>query len=147
MTVTAHTYTKLSLTLANGLVDLTGDSLKMMLLDSYTVGSTQDTAQFVADVLAVATEASGTGYTAGGKSLASITFAEAGHVYTLDSADITWAASTITASFALLYDATPGSDITSPVIGYYDLGGDVSSAGGAFTLTINAAGLLTMTGA
>lgn len=147
MAVTAHVYTKFALSLATKKVDLTADTLKVMLLSAYTVGSTQDTAQFVSDVLAVATEASGTGYTAGGVTIASPSFTETGHVYALDSAtDPSWASSTITAAFALLYDSTPGSNATNPVIAYIDFGGNVSTSGGTFTITLNASGILTLTG-
>lgn len=147
MAVTAHVYTKLALSLATKKIDLSSDTLKVMLLSAYTVGTTQDTAQFVSDVLAVATEASGTGYTSGGVTIASPTFTESGHVYTLDSAtDPSWSSSTITAAYALIYDSTPGSNSTNPVLAYVDFGGNVSSAGGTYTLTINASGLLTITG-
>lgn len=147
MAVTAHVYTKLALSLATKKVDLSADTLKVMLLSAYTVGTTQDTAQFVSDVLAVATEASGTGYTSGGVTVASPTFTESGHVYTLTSGtNPSWSSSTITAAYALLYDSTPGSNSTNPVLAYVDFGGNVSSSGGTYTLTINASGLLTVTG-
>ncbi|MGV9778185.1 hypothetical protein, partial [Streptosporangium sp. NPDC003464] len=54
----------------------TTDTIKVMALSAYTVGSTKDTAQFISDVLAAATEATGTGtsgYTAGGATLGSKT--------------------------------------------------------------------------
>jgi hypothetical protein len=143
---TGHTYTKLALSLATKKVDLTADTIKVMLLSAYTVGSTQDTAQYVSDVLAVATEATGTGYSAGGVTLSSRTFAETGHVYALDGADPQWAASTVTASYALFYDATPGTNATNPVIGYLDFGGAQSTSGTTFKITLNAAGLLALTG-
>jgi len=146
MAVTAHTYTKLATSLADKKVDFDSDTLKAMLLSSYTVGSTQDTAQYVSDVLAVATEASGTGYTSGGATLTGVTVGVSGHVYTLDCNDPSWPSSTITASYALFYDSTPGTNSTNPVICYWDLGGAASSSSGAFTLTINASGLVTLTG-
>jgi hypothetical protein len=118
-----------------------------MLLSAYTVGSTQDTAKFVSDVLGVATEASGTGYTAGGQTLASVTWAASGHVYTLDCADPTWASSTVSAAYALFYDSTPGSNATNPVLCYWDLGGTFTSTASPFTLQVNASGVLTITSA
>ena len=144
--VTAHGYTKFVLSLATKKVDVTADTFKVMLLSAYTVGSTQDSAQFVADVLAVATEATGTGYTAGGQTLTSVTFTESGHVYTFDAADPSWGSSTITASYALVYDSTPGSNATNPVVGYIDFGGAQSSSAGAFSVTLNASGIFTVTG-
>ena len=73
MTTTAHAYTKTAYGMGQKLVNLSTDTFKVMLLSAYTVGATQDSAQFVADVLAVATEASGTGYTAGGQTPVSYT--------------------------------------------------------------------------
>ena len=117
MAVTAHSYTKLALSLATKKIDFTADTLKVMLLSSYTVGTTQDTAQFVSDVLAVATEASGTGYTSGGVALSSPTFTASGHVYTLTTGtNPSWSSSTISAAYALFYDSAPGTNATNPVI-------------------------------
>lgn len=146
MTVTPHVYSKLSLSLATKLVDLTADDIRIMLLSAYTTGTSQNDAQFVADVLADATETSGPGYTAGGLSVAAPTFTGSGLVWALDSTtDPLWGAATFDASYALVYDATPGSDATNPVIEYFDFGGNMPATGGNYTLTINASGLLTAT--
>lgn len=118
-----------------------------MLLSAYTVGSTQDSAQFVSDVLAVGTEASGTGYTTGGVALSSPTFTASGHVYTFTTAtNPSWSSSTISAAYALFYDSTPGTNSTNPVICYWDFGGTSSSSSGTYTLTISGSGILTITG-
>jgi hypothetical protein len=120
-----------------------------MLLSAYTVGSTQDTSQFVADVLGVATEASGTGYSAGGQALVSPTFTESGHVYTLTSAtNPSWSASggTLTAAYALFFDSSPGSSATNPVLCYWDFGGSQTATNAAFTLQLSGSGLYTITG-
>lgn len=147
MAVTAHAYTKLALSLGTKKVDFTADTFKVMLLSAYTVGTTQDTAQFVADVLAVGTEASGTGYTAGGLTIPSTSFTESGHVYTFGSSGtLQWSGSTITASYALFYDSTPGSNSTNPVLGYWDFGGSQSSSSGTFTLNLTSNAIATITG-
>jgi hypothetical protein len=143
----SHTYTKLTLSMGTALIDFTSDTFKVMLLSAYTVGSTQDTAQFVADVKAVATETSGAGYTAGGVTLASPTFTETGHVYKFTTAtNPSWATSTISAAYALFYDSSPGSDAANPVLCYWDLGGTSSTSGTTFTLAIDAGGIVTFTG-
>lgn len=147
MTVSAHSYTKLGLSLGTKKVDFTADTFKVMLLSAYTVGTTQDTAQFVSDVLAAATEASGTGYTAGGLAITSTSFTESGHVYTFGStATLQWTGSTITAAYALFYDSTPGSNATNPVLGYWDFGGSQSSSAGNFTLSLSSNAIATITG-
>jgi hypothetical protein len=147
MAVTSHSYTKLGLSLGTKKVDFTADAFKVLLLSAYTVGTTQDTAQFVTDVLAAGTEASGTGYTAGGLAITATSFTESGHVYTFGStATLQWTTSTITASYALFYDSTPGTNATNPVLGYWDFGGAQSSSAGTFTLSLTGNAICTLTG-
>ncbi len=75
MAVTVFVYGKLQQSLLEGRINFATDTIKAMLLSSYTVGSTQDTAQFLSDVVTggVGVEASGSGYTAGGATLGSKT--------------------------------------------------------------------------
>lgn len=150
MAVTAHSYTKLGLSLGTKKIDFTADTIKVLLLSAYTVGTTEDTAQFVSDVLAVGTESSGTGYTAGGQAIVSPSFTESGHVYTLGSTtNPSWSiTATFSAAFALFYDSTPGSNSTNPVLGYWDLGGTTSWTSGtlALTLALTSNAICTITG-
>lgn len=113
-----------------------------MLLSAYTPSNAHTT---MTDVLGAGTEASGTGYTAGGQALTGVTLSTTGTVTTLTCANPSWANSTITASFAVFYDAAGGTNATNFPIVYWDLGGAQSSSAGAFTLTINASGLYQVT--
>lgn len=146
MAVTSHVYTMAAKSLVDKLMDLDSDSLYVMLLSAYTPG--QDTHQFLSDVTGAGTQASGTGYTANGQVLGSVTFTRSGHVYTLDCADPSWSAvgGSLAAAYAVFYDRTPATDATRPVFCYWDLGGTQTATNGAFGLTIDAAGLLTLTG-
>ena len=69
----------------------------------------------------------------------SVTWTQKGRgnaVYVLDAADVSWA-STVDAAFAVVYDSTPGSDATRPVIGLINLdgaGGTVATPGIAWPL-------------
>lgn len=144
MAVTAHVYTKLADSLTSKLVNLGSDTLKVMLLSSYTAG--QDAHQFVSDVKGAGTEISGTGYSAGGQALSSVSLSDSGHVRTLTCANPSWTTSTISAAYAVFYDSTPGTDATNPVICYWDFGGTFSDTAGTFTLTVNGSGLVTITG-
>lgn len=140
MAVTAHTYPLLAKSLANKEITLPGDVLKVALVtSSYTPDNSH---QYKSQVTG---EATGTGYTAGGATLTSITWTLNGSVYTLDAADTTWANSTITARYAVLYDSTPASDAARPLLGYVDFGANFSSTNAAFTLTWDAAGILQVT--
>lgn len=142
MAVTAHAYPQVAQKLATKTVNLSTDALKVMLLSAYTFANTHAT---MADVLAAGTEATGTGYTAGGQALSSVTLSTSGTVTTLDCADPAWASSTITASFAVFYDAAGGTNATNYPICYWDLGGAQSSSAATFTLTISASGLYAIT--
>jgi hypothetical protein len=125
-------------------IDYDTDTIKVMLLTSaYTPN--QDTHDYLDDV--VANEVTGTGYTAGGATLASksITYDSATNVVILDADDVTWASSTITARYAVVYDASPGTNATRPLIGYVDFTSDQSSTAGNFTITWDATGIVRIT--
>ena len=141
MAVSAKVYSKFHLSALLKTIDYTNDTIKIMLCTSaYT--PVQNTHQFKSDVTS---EVSGTGYTATGATLASKTAATATTVATFDAADATWPASTITARYAVVYDATPATDATRPLICYIDFGADVISSGGTFTITFDPLGIWTMT--
>lgn len=145
MAVTAKVYGLFLKSLAEGKVDLSTDTLKVMLTtSSYTPN--QDTHQYKSSVT---NEVTGTGYTAGGATLASVgvTYDAGTNTLKLDAADPAWAASTITARYAVFYDATPSTDATRPLISYVDFGTDVTSTAGTFTIELDAAGIVTMTAA
>ena len=124
-------------------VDFDTDTIKVALLtSSYTPN--QDTHDYFNDVSA--NEVSGTGYTAGGNTLASktATYDSGTNVIVLDAADVTWASSTITARYAVVYDST-GTASTSALIGYVDFGSDQSSTNGNFTITWDSTGIVRIT--
>lgn len=148
MAVTAHTYTKFANRLGVKGVTINTDTWKCMLLSAYTVGTTQDTAEFAADVLAVATEASGTGYTAGGATLTGVSWTASGHVYTFTGTIPAWnaAGGSLAAAYAVFIDTTPGTNATNPVMCYWDLGGTQTATNGTFTLTASGSGIFTATG-
>jgi len=124
-------------------VDFDTDTIKVALVSSsYTPD--QDAHDYWNDVSA--NEVTGTGYTAGGNTLASktATYDSANNVVILDAADTTWASSTITARYAVIYDST-GTSSTSPLIGYVDFGSDQSSTSGNFTITWDSTGIVRIT--
>ena len=125
-------------------IDWDSDTIKVALLtNSYTPN--QDAHNYLDDV--VAAEVTGTGYTAGGNTLTNKTntYNSATNVITLDADDTTWSSSTITARYAVIYDATPASNATRPLIGYVDFGSDQSSSNGNFTITWDATGIVRIT--
>lgn len=145
MAVTAFVYGGFLQSLANKEIDLDTDTLKIMLCTS-TYTPNQDTHRYKSSVT---NEVTGTGYTAGGNTLTSVTvnYTAGTNTLALDAADTSWAASTITARYAVIYDSSPATDATRPLIAYIDFGADVSSSGAAFNITFDAAGILTITAA
>jgi hypothetical protein len=143
MAVSAKIYGKFFLSAFNKELDLDTDTLKVMLCtSSYTPD--QDTHQYKSSIT---NEVSGTGYTAGGATLGSVTvaYAGAGNTITLDAADTSWTTSTITARYAVIYDSSPASDATRPLIAYVDFGTDVISSAGTFLITWDATGIAIVT--
>lgn len=141
MAVTLKLYSHAPYAFVNKEADWDTDSIKVMLCTSaYTPD--QNAHAYKSDIT---NEVTGTGYSAGGAALPSPSRAVAGAVTTLSGSSVSWAASTITARYAVIYDATPGSDATRPVIGYVDFGADVSTTSGTFTINWNASGIFTFT--
>lgn len=124
-------------------VDWDTDTIKVMLTTS-AYAPNQDTHVYKSDVT---NEVSGTGYTAGGQALASktITYDGATNVIVLDAADTTWANSTITARYAVIYDDAGATDTAKVLLGYVDFGADQSSTNGNFALTWDATGIFRIT--
>jgi hypothetical protein len=143
MAVTAKLYAKSYLSAFAGTINWGSDSIKVMLCTS-TYTPNQSTHQFKSDIT---NEVTGTGYTATGVALASKTATTSSLVATFDAADTSWPTSTITARYAVIYDATPASDATRPLIAYIDFGADVVSSGGTFQITFDSLGIMTQTAA
>lgn len=138
----AKMYGQFLLKALNKEVDWDSDTIKVALLTS-AYSPNQDTQVYFSDVSG--NEVTGTNYTAGGATLGSktITYDTGTNVIKLDGADVTWASSTITARFAVVYDDTPASQ--KPLVGYLDFGSDQSSVNGDFTITWDAAGIARIT--
>lgn len=145
MAVSAKLYGLALKSAFNKEIDWDTDTIKVMLCTSTYVPD-QDAHQYKSSVT---NEVTGTGYTAGGATLASATSAYTAGTNTLvlDAADTSWPSSTITARYAVIYDSTPATDATRPLIAYVDFGADVVSSGGTFSITWDAAGVVNVTAA
>ena len=130
-----------------GNLDAAGDTIKCMLVDD--TRSPVDATDIHTDDID-ANEVSGTGYTAGGETLANQVVTLAAGSLKFDGDDIVWsqdAGGFTDARYAVIYienDATPAND---RVICWADLGGDVGNVSGDLTLEMNAAGIWTLTNA
>ena len=107
----------------------TGHTFKLALFTSAaTLGAT--TTDY-----STSNEVVGSGYTAGGGTLANVTPTTAGTTAFTDFADLTFSASTITANGALIYNTTTsGGSGTTDAVAVLAFGGDKTSTSGDFTI-------------
>jgi hypothetical protein len=144
MAVSAKLYGLFFKSAFNKEIDLDSDTIKLMLTtSSYTPN--QDTHQYKSDVT---NEVTGTGWAAGGVTLASFSVAydTSTNVLKLDATDV--AATTVTvanARYGVIYDSSPASDATRPLIAYIDFDGNQSATAGSVNITFDAAGIATVT--
>ncbi|WP_280481593.1 hypothetical protein [Nocardia cyriacigeorgica] len=122
-------------------IDWDTDDIRVMLCTSSYVPN-QDTHQFKSDVTG---EVTGTGYTAGGAALTGRTavYSAGTNTLTMDANDVSWPNSTISARYAVLYNASPATDATRQLIGYVDFGQNISTTEGTFSIVWDAAGIIT----
>jgi len=123
--------------LYNVLNSISGHTIKAAILDN---GYTPDKDDNVFSDVSV-NEVSGTGYTAGGATLANISIAQddANDKAWIDCDNLTWSEVTFTnGRYLVLYDTSASNNILS----IYDFGADKSPAGDDFQVNVNALGLL-----
>jgi len=121
----------------DGTIDLDDHTFKLALLaDTYTPAASHVNFGDVS-----AHQISGTGYTAGGAALGSVTWGQTGGTGTLDAADVSWTSATFTARYAVLYDDTAAND---PLVKLFDFSANKSCSNGTFTVQFNASGILTI---
>jgi len=122
-------------------LDTGGDTIKVALCTS-TYTPNIDTHDYFDDIT---NEVVGTGYTAGGATLANqaTTVDTTDDEGVFDADDVAWTTSTLTARYAIIYKST-GTSSTSPLIGYIDFSSDKSSVTGTFTIQWNAEGILNL---
>jgi hypothetical protein len=125
-------------------IDLLDDSIKLMFLSS-AASPSQDTWDYKNDLT---NEVTGTNLPAGGTALANdtITYTAGTNVWKYDADDLSIAS--VTASdlkYGILYDSTPGTDATRPLLALGTIDVAVSPAAGTLSITFDAAGILTAT--
>jgi len=134
-----YNYGKAEILRAN--IDLESDTIKVALVtSSYTPNI--DTHENFDDIT---NEVSGTGYTAGGATLANkaVTVDTDDDEGMFDADDVTWASASIVARGAIVYKST-GVASTSQLIGYVDFTEDKTASGGDFVIEWNAEGILNL---
>lgn len=145
MAVSAKLYGNALVSFFDKKIDFNSDTIKLALCtSSYTPD--QDAHDYFNDITNEVSD-SGTGYTAGGNTISSctITYTAGTNVLKLDGEDVTFTAVTLTARYGIIYDSTPGSAATNPLIAYIDFGEDVSPSAGNLLITFHTDGICTFT--
>ena len=140
MAVTAYFYSKAPLNAFKKLVnDLSSGSTVVkcaLFTSSFTFN--QETELYTS--LANEVSSSGTGYTTGGVTLTSLSLTESSKVTTFTAASPSWSSSTISARYAVIYEA--GSNVN---LVCFDLGQVYTTTNGTFQLNIAAGGIFQVT--
>lgn len=130
-------------------INFASDTLKLGIVTSSTVPtvSTADPRWGSGGSTNFATNeiATGSSYSAGGPSLASVTWTQSSAVDTLDAADVSIsqdASGATNAAYGIIYDST---DAGKHALGFVDLGGPVSLQAGPLSITWNGSGIFTDT--
>ena len=119
--------------LLGGIHDLDTDTIKIALYTSAaTLGASTTTYSTTNEVV-------GAGYTAGGNTLTGAAISLDGTTAIVDFGNTTWAAATITARGALIYNSSKANR----AIAVLDFGADKTSTAGDFTVTMPAAAAAT----
>ncbi|MDY9922800.1 hypothetical protein [Methanobacterium sp.] len=144
MTVTAELYGNAEKNAWLGKINFEEDYIKVMLCtNQYTPD--QDTHEFKSDIT---NEVTGTGYIVGGQRLfnCAVTYDPVTKKIKLDSDDIIWLSSSITARYAVFYaDIVSAEDTAKPLICFWDFGQDETDTAGSFTLELSTDGIVMST--
>lgn len=144
MPVTAFIFGKAFNSLGNKEIDLNSDTIKMALFTSAHAPD-QDADQYYDAANGMTEVAAAGNYATGGATLTSPAFSYTANtnVWAFTSDAASWASSTITARYAIIYDSTPAAN--KPQLCYIDFGADVTSTNGTFSVTPAAGGWFTVT--
>lgn len=143
MAVTANWYGLGMKSVETGVVDLDTDTFKGMLTTS-AYAPNQDTDQFRSSVT---NEISGTGYSAGGVTLASVTvtYDAATNEIRWDFADPQWTSASFTARKFVVYKSRGGASSADDLVFWVDFGADQTVASGTFTIVGDVTGFAKVT--
>ena len=124
MAISQAMVTSFKVELFGGIQDLDTDTIKIALFTSLATLGAATTAYSTTN------EVVGTGYVAGGNTLAGATISSSGTTAFVDFSDTTWTSATITARGALIYNSSKANR----AIAVLDFGADKTSTAGDFTV-------------
>lgn len=135
MAITTAMCTSFKSELLGGIHDLDTNSIKIALIKASPSGTYGAATTNYSDVTGNSDEASGTGYSAGGQVLDSVTISIDGTTAIVDIADEVFTSSTISADGCIIYNASA----SNAAICVIDFGGTKTSTNGDFTISFPAA--------
>lgn len=106
----------------------TGNTFKIALYTS-SAALGADTTVYTTD-----DEVSGTGYSAGGETLTSVTPSLSGSTAVVDFADVTWSGASFTARGAIIYNSSTTAGTANRAVAVLDFGEDKTVSSGNFTI-------------
>lgn len=129
-------------------VDLDTDTFKAALFTNTITTPNFDTNTAYGAAPFNANEVSGTGYTAGGQTMAGLTVTAAAPVATQlnwDANDTAWTSATFSSARGVLcYDSTIATPVANPGVVAISFGSDFAVTGGTFTIVWNSNGIFTL---
>ena len=129
MAITTGMCTSFKEEILKAIHDFTSDTFKIALYTNSASLGASTTAYTTSN------ETSGTGYSAGGATLTTVSPTTSGGVAYVDFNDVSFASSTITARGALIYNSSKANR----AVAVYDFGADQSSSNSTFTIQFPAA--------
>ena len=130
MAITTAMCTSFKSELLGGTHDLDTHSVKIALIKATPAGTYGAATTNYSDVTGNSDEASGTGYTAGGQVLDSVTISTDGTTAIIDIADEVFTSATVSADGCIIYNASA----SNAAICVIDFGGTKTSTNGDFTI-------------
>jgi len=130
MAITTAMCTSFKSELLGGTHDLDTHSVKLALIKASPTGTYGTATTNYSDVTGNSDEASGTGYTAGGQVLDSVTISTDGTTAIIDIADEVFTSATVSADGCIIYNASA----SNAAICVIDFGGTKTSTNGDFTI-------------
>ena len=128
-------YSRFKANLMNKVVDLEADIINVSLYNATHAFTATDTVYTTVNELATTG-----GYTQGGAALAGKAVTEAATTK-WDATDLAWTSASFTATHAVIWDDTV---VTNDLICSIDFGGNKTVSSGTFTISWNAAGIITL---
>jgi hypothetical protein len=130
MSITSAVTNSFKTEVLEGIHDLENDTIKLALIKSAPSGTYDKTTTNLSDITGNTDEATGTGYTAGGNTLANASIVLDGDTAIVDFDDTTFVSSTISADGAIIYNSSKADR----AIAIIDFGGTVTSTAGDFAI-------------